>query len=96
MERVVFGGTPNAEQIEFWLTTKIAAELKVPLANVDPVGALGDIGLSSLGAVHLSLSLEKWLDMALPATLFWEFESLRDLSAHLAAECRDKRARARD
>jgi acyl carrier protein len=64
------------------LCESIASRLRIK--DVDPEHPLGSYGLNSMEALRLLDRLERWLGEQLPATLFYEYPNIRELSRALA------------
>jgi acyl-CoA synthetase (AMP-forming)/AMP-acid ligase II/acyl carrier protein len=77
-------GPLDAEAIETLIVEKVAAALNVSTDEIDPAEPFARYGLDSAGAVGLAAALEEALSRELPATLFYDYPSARDLSRHLA------------
>lgn len=63
----------------------LAAALRLPPAEIPDDAPFLTLGLDSLAAVDLVRQLERELGASLPATLFFEFRTVRELAAHLDA-----------
>ncbi|MFI7236806.1 amino acid adenylation domain-containing protein [Streptomyces cyaneofuscatus] len=63
----------------------LAAALRLPPAEIPDDAAFLSLGLDSLAAVDLVRQLERELGTSLPATLFFEYRTVRELAAHLDA-----------
>lgn len=77
-------GTRSAAEISAWLVERLAADLELPVAEIDPAKPFAFYGLDSIHAVRLSDALEKWLGIELVPTIAYEYPSIDILSAHLA------------
>jgi acyl transferase domain-containing protein/acyl carrier protein len=77
---------PSQRQVEAWLARRLAAELGVEAATVDPDQPFARFGLGSASMVGLAAELERWLGRRLPETLLYEHPTLRRLSQALAAD----------
>jgi acyl carrier protein len=77
---------PTSRAIEAWLVARIGQLLTIEPAAIDPNQPFAEYGLGSLQALELSGALEEWLGLRLPATLAWEYPTVRLLSAHLAEQ----------
>ncbi|MBQ0853813.1 amino acid adenylation domain-containing protein [Streptomyces sp. BH-SS-21] len=64
----------------------LAQSLGVPVSGVDDDAPFLSLGLDSLGAVDLVKRLERRTGRSLPATLFFEYRTVRELAAHLDAD----------
>jgi acyl carrier protein len=76
----------NAKEIEAWLVRRVADELKRSFQSVDPKINLQELGLDSLAAVGISADLEKWLGRSVSSTIFYDYETLAEVSDAIAAE----------
>ncbi|MEV4876231.1 non-ribosomal peptide synthetase/type I polyketide synthase [Streptomyces cyaneofuscatus] len=63
----------------------LAAALRLPPAEIPDDAPFLTLGLDSLAAVDLVRQLERELGASLPATLFFEYRTVRELAAHLDA-----------
>ncbi|MFD8619295.1 amino acid adenylation domain-containing protein [Streptomyces sp. NPDC059513] len=63
----------------------LAAALRLPPAEIPDDAPFLSLGLDSLAAVDLVRQLERELGVSLPATLFFEYRTVRELAAHLEA-----------
>lgn len=61
----------------------LSQSLGVPASAVDDDAPFLSMGLDSLGAVDLVKRLERRVGRQLPATLFFEYRTVRELTAHL-------------
>lgn len=79
--------TQNAsvEEIRVWLVQQISETLDVEPAEIDIDQPFEHFGLSSRESVTLSGDLEEWLQIRLPATLVWQYPTIRSLASHLAS-----------
>ena len=74
----------SAEEIEAWLTARLAALSGEPAARIDPNKPLSSFNVDSVAAVSLAAELGEWLGRDLPATLAWDHPTVRALAAFLA------------
>ncbi|MFE7536264.1 amino acid adenylation domain-containing protein [Streptomyces rhizosphaericola] len=63
----------------------LGAALRLPAAEIPDDAPFLSLGLDSLAAVDLVRQLERESGAALPATLFFEYRTVRELAAHLDA-----------
>ncbi|MFJ7327827.1 amino acid adenylation domain-containing protein [Streptomyces cyaneofuscatus] len=63
----------------------LAAALQLSPAEISDDAPFLSLGLDSLAAVDLVRQLERELSASLPATLFFEYRTVRELAAHLDA-----------
>ncbi|CAL9352996.1 D-alanine--D-alanyl carrier protein ligase [Streptomyces sp. enrichment culture] len=72
----------------------LAQSLGIPASAVDDDTPFLTLGLDSLGAVDLVRRLERKLGRDMPATLFFEHRTVRELAAHLDLAAPDRSAAA--
>jgi polyketide synthase 13 len=89
------GPARSAEAIEAWLVARVAAAVALDPLEIDAGEPFVAWGLGSVEAVALSGELEAWLGLRLPATLTWDYPTIRSLAGHLA-ERAGRRLAARD
>ncbi|OBI09722.1 beta-ketoacyl synthase [Mycolicibacter heraklionensis] len=77
-------GAHSAAEISAWLIERLAQDLELPRAEIDPAKPFAFYGLDSIHAVRLSNALEQWLGCELAPTIAYEYPSIDILSAHLA------------
>nr|WP_230987369.1 type I polyketide synthase [Mycolicibacter heraklionensis] len=82
-------GARSASEISAWLIERLAQDLELPVAEIDPAKPFAFYGLDSIHAVRLSSALEKWLGCELAPTIAYEYPSIDILSAHLARVAKD-------
>ena len=71
-------------QICEWIKTYLAEILEIESAEIDENYEFERFGLNSSAAVSLVGDLEEWLDYELSPSLFFEFNTIAQVSAHLA------------
>ncbi|GAA3130730.1 hypothetical protein GCM10010466_21710 [Planomonospora alba] len=74
------------DDIRRFLSERIAARCRLPLADVDPDRPLEEFGLSSRDAVAVAGELEALLGRGLGPTLVWEHPTIDRLARALAAQ----------
>jgi acyl carrier protein len=72
-------------RLEAWMTSWIAAKAKIDAAVIDRNKLFTDFGLDSLLAVNLSGALEQLLARPLSPSIAWEYPTMAELAAYLAA-----------
>ncbi|GGL32564.1 type I polyketide synthase [Planomonospora parontospora] len=77
------------DDIRRFLSERIAARCRLPLADVDADRPLEEFGLSSRDAVAVAGELETLLGRALGPTLVWEYPTIDRLARGLAARTAD-------
>ncbi|MFJ9627211.1 alpha/beta fold hydrolase [Streptomyces sp. NPDC101175] len=75
---------PTAAVVRDWLVTHIAAELRLPEAELDTSRPLEDYALESLSVAALQARLSDWLGYRIPHTLFLEVPTIDAAARHLA------------
>jgi acyl-CoA synthetase (AMP-forming)/AMP-acid ligase II/acyl carrier protein len=76
--------TRGAEEIVAFLQQKLASGLAVRSDEVDITEPFSSFGLDSLRTMELLSEMETWLGRPLSPTVFWNYPSIADLTAHLA------------
>jgi acyl transferase domain-containing protein/acyl-CoA synthetase (AMP-forming)/AMP-acid ligase II/acyl carrier protein len=79
----------STAEIQAWLVTHIAKELKVNPREVDTHVPFAHYGMDSAQAVSMSVDLEDWLGYKLPATLIYDYPTVEELAHHLSGETAD-------
>ena len=77
-------GTVEERSLEDYLKEQLSAELSLPAARIDPRAPFERYGIDSIRAMNLTNRLEKTFG-SLPKTLFFEYQTIQELSAHLRA-----------
>ena len=83
-------------QISDWIKTYLAELLEVEPAEIDENYEFERFGLNSSAAVSLVGDLEEWLDFELSPSLFFEFNTIAQVSTHLAEQVQEEQAVAVD
>lgn len=76
---------PGFEEIQQWLSTRIASLLKTSPNDIDAELPFSFYGLDSVAALGLSGDLENWLKRPLDATLTWDYPTISLLAQYLSA-----------
>lgn len=76
----------TGQEIQDWITTKLAGELQVEPSSIDVNQPFVGFGIDSIAIFTLTGDLAEWLGHDLRATLLWEFPNIAALSRHLAQE----------
>ncbi|GAA2204991.1 hypothetical protein GCM10009850_006470 [Nonomuraea monospora] len=69
-----------------WLTERLARHLKREPSAIDADTPLADYGLDSLYALAIVDEIENYLDIAIDATMMWDYPSVSALSSALATK----------
>jgi acyl carrier protein len=69
--------------IEQFISSKIASTLKINPAEIDVLQPFEAYGIDSITAVRMVGELEDFLDVELPTSLLWDYDSIHKLSEHL-------------
>ena len=72
------------EQISQWIKSYLADLLEVESEKIDENYEFERFGINSSAAVSLVGDLEEWLGFELSPSLFFEFNTIAQVSAHLA------------
>lgn len=72
--------------IENWLVERVADYTERAPHEVDPVVPLAELGLDSVSAVGLCGEIEERWSLAADPTLVFEYPTIADIAAHIAAE----------
>jgi acyl carrier protein len=72
------------EQISKWIKSYLADILEVEPEKIDENYEFERFGINSSAAVSLVGDLEEWLGFELSPSLFFEFNTIAQVSAHLA------------
>ena len=77
--------TQSPEAIARWLTENVARLAELPVADIDAATPVVDFGVESLQLLGLAGDLAAWLERDISPTLLWEYPTIAELAAHLAA-----------
>lgn len=69
--------------IHEWLKQAIANELKTTPESIDIHQPFSSYRLDSVVVVTLAVDMEEWLGCSIDPSVFWEFDTIADLSAWL-------------
>jgi acyl-CoA synthetase (AMP-forming)/AMP-acid ligase II/acyl carrier protein len=78
-------GAPTQEEIETFVSQRLSDRLGVAVDDIDLRQPFSTLGLDSLMAMEFHGELETWLSRPLSPTLFWNYPTIADLAACLAA-----------
>jgi thioesterase domain-containing protein/acyl carrier protein len=74
----------SAAAIQLWIVAELSRALNVDPASIDPAAPLDTLGVDSLTAIGMTGTLAAWLERDLPATLMWDYGSIREIAEGLA------------
>lgn len=74
----------KAEIIAKWMLNTITETLQVSSDKIPLDAPLASLGLDSIRLLELSGELAEFIDCDIPATMLWEFPTIKDLSRELA------------
>lgn len=74
----------NAEQLEDWLSSRIAAKLNQPAQQIDPEMPFNSLGLDSVNVMDLIVELDDLLGCEIESTIVWDYPTIRLLSEYVA------------
>ncbi|GAA2632256.1 hypothetical protein GCM10010399_75700 [Dactylosporangium fulvum] len=69
--------------VEAWILRQVAAKAGIAADAIEPDAVLADLGLSSRDALVLLGELQDLLGRPIPATVFWQYPTARQLAGHL-------------
>jgi acyl carrier protein len=81
--------TPNAEQIQAWLVSQVAEQLKIKPEEIDPEVTFESYGLTSAQAMSIATKAEQILGFQPAPMLLWHYPTVKSLSERLAEEFED-------
>lgn len=76
--------TVSADEVERWLTERIAARLAVPTSQIHATSSFLDFGMGSVDAVEVTSDLERWLGRQVSPTAVYNYPNIAALSQWLA------------
>ncbi|GAA3830171.1 FAD-dependent oxidoreductase [Streptomyces phyllanthi] len=82
--RTARSGPITAAELTDWMTDRLAEELRLPAAEIDPHGPLEDLGLDSMAVAAVQAQLSDLLGFGIPQTVFFEQPTLAAVASYLA------------
>ena len=79
-------GQPNADDLRRWLMQRVAAQIGVAPARVDPRKPIAEYGLASRDLAALGGELGAYLGAPVSPTLLWEHPTIDALVSHLGRQ----------
>ncbi len=71
------------DEIQSWVTERVAFYLDRPEAELDPDGRLVDMGMDSIYSLTLCGDIEDRFDCSVEETVAWDHPTINLLAAHL-------------
>jgi acyl-CoA synthetase (AMP-forming)/AMP-acid ligase II/acyl carrier protein len=84
----------TADEVEAWLTQRIAARLGLPRAQVQVTTPFIEFGMSSVDATEIAAGLERWLGRPLSPTAIYNYPTISALARWLAGPSANSRPAA--
>ena len=78
-------GPITEDTLRDWLTRRIANQVELDPAQIDPTVGVHEYGLDSLVAVQITGDIEKVLNRPLSPALLFEYTTIAELARHLAS-----------
>jgi acyl carrier protein len=78
--------TKTSLEVERWLQQRIADELRLPVADIDPQARFVRFGLDSVRTVGIIAELSEWLGCDVDPAHIWDYPNLRSFSTFIAEE----------
>jgi acyl carrier protein len=78
--------TFTAEEIQNWLTARLAKEVRLKPADIDGNRPFAQYGVDSVQAARMSGDLEDWAGRELSPSLLYDYPTVTALTQYLTAE----------
>lgn len=78
-----FEGPLTEDTLRDWLTRRIASQVELHPAEIDPTVGVHEYGLDSLVAVQITCDIEKVVKRPLSPALLFEYTTIAELARHL-------------
>lgn len=85
-------GLPALHEVEKNIIQKISSYCNVEIANIDPMSTMDQIALDSILAMTIVEELQNEYEVDLPTFLFYEHETLRDVTKFITRLIETSRA----
>jgi len=82
----------NADTIKTKACELLAERLKITPDEVSLEKKLTGYGLDSIDVMTMVGDLEDWLDIELPSTLFWDYETINDVANYISSNINELKA----
>ena len=76
-------GPLTEEVLRDWLTRRIASQVELDPAEIDPAVGVAEYGLDSLVAVQITSDIEKVVKRSLSPALLFEYTTIDEIARHL-------------
>ncbi len=82
----------NADTIKTKACELLAERLKIAPGEINLEKKLTGYGLDSIDVMTMVGDLEDWLDIELPSTLFWDYETINDVADYISSNINELKA----
>ena len=76
----------NQENIIRWLKEQMARESETPLDQIKSTDSIARFGIDSVVLVTIAVDLEAFVGREIDPTIFYEFDTIEELSTYIVAE----------
>lgn len=84
MSQIKYDGKKTT--ISSWIIQQIEEETKMPLSSLSPKSSFIELSIDSIFMVSIADQLEIWSGHAINPTIFWEFDTIDELSEWLSKQ----------
>ena len=79
----------NKENITFWLKEQIGKESEVAPEYIKSTDSIAHFGIDSVVLVTIAVDLEAYVGKEIDPTIFYEFDTIDELSTYIVEEILD-------
>jgi acyl carrier protein len=79
----------NKENIILWLKEQMAREGEMSLDQIKPTDSIARFGIDSVVLVTIAVDLEAYVGKEIDPTIFYEFDTIEELSTYIVEEILD-------
>ena len=79
----------NQENIIRWLKEQISRESETPLDQIKSTDSIARFRIDSVVLVTIAVDLEAFVGREIDPTIFYEFDTIEELSTYIVAEILD-------
>ena len=79
----------NKEHITHWLKEQISRESETPLDQINSTDSIARFRIDSVVLVTIAVDLEAFVGREIDPTIFYEFDTIAELSTYIVAEILD-------